>query len=344
MWDGANLIRFGGFSMLCPKCGRTVPDGVPCPCGAPLLSSNPAVNVIKTLGSSPLFLAAAILYTASVVLGFFSSLGSSALFTELYYYGANYGLDPDIFYPLMDALESGSVVTVVVEAIPSLLMAAAMWMFYATCCSTKSGNISTAGLTVCKVLSYITVVGICLLALLLVACFVILLIAAAAGGVTTASYYDGYGYDYGYGAAASATAVIVLVAVVLVVAVALLVLLLVYQLAVIRTINRVKASALTGTPDNRVPRFLTGMLFVLGVLGGLGGLASLFTSPVSGLAALASAACMILLALCLGRYRNLMTMLLFPPVQPVYPGGPVPPYQGTPPQQPGGPYNGGTPQ
>ena len=46
--------------MICPKCGRTVPDGAPCPCGAPVLSSNPAVNLMKTLGSSPKFLTAAI--------------------------------------------------------------------------------------------------------------------------------------------------------------------------------------------------------------------------------------------------------------------------------------------
>ena len=49
--------------MICPKCGRTVPDGAPCPCGAPVLSSNPAVNLMKTLGSSPKFLTAAILYS-----------------------------------------------------------------------------------------------------------------------------------------------------------------------------------------------------------------------------------------------------------------------------------------
>ena len=50
--------------MLCPKCGQYNPEGVACPCGAPLLSSNPAVNVLKTLGSSGRFLTMAILATA----------------------------------------------------------------------------------------------------------------------------------------------------------------------------------------------------------------------------------------------------------------------------------------
>ena len=53
--------------MICPKCGRTVPDGAPCPCGAPVLSSNPAVNRMKTLGSSPKFLTAAILCSVTVL-------------------------------------------------------------------------------------------------------------------------------------------------------------------------------------------------------------------------------------------------------------------------------------
>ena len=53
--------------MICPKCGRMVPDGSQCPCGAPVLSSNPAVNLLKTIGSSPKFLTAVILYTVMVV-------------------------------------------------------------------------------------------------------------------------------------------------------------------------------------------------------------------------------------------------------------------------------------
>ena len=59
--------------MICPKCGRMVPDGSQCPCGAPVLSSNPAVNLLKTIGSSPKFLTAVILYTVMVLFNILSS-------------------------------------------------------------------------------------------------------------------------------------------------------------------------------------------------------------------------------------------------------------------------------
>ena len=65
--------------MMCPKCGRTIPDGTQCPCGAPVLSSNPAVNLIKTLGSSPKFLAAAILTSVMVLFSILASMGSKDL-------------------------------------------------------------------------------------------------------------------------------------------------------------------------------------------------------------------------------------------------------------------------
>ncbi len=109
--------------MICPKCGRTVPDGAPCPCGAPVLSSNPAVNLMKTLGSSPKFLTAAILCSVTVLFNLLASFGASDVISTLYYYGANYGFDPDVFYPMMSALEGSTVVSAVIGAIPSILLA-----------------------------------------------------------------------------------------------------------------------------------------------------------------------------------------------------------------------------
>ena len=103
--------------MMCPKCGRTIPDGTQCPCGAPVLSSNPAVNLIKTLGSSPKFLAAAILTSVMVLFSILASMGSKDLLVSLYYYGANYGVDPDVFYPAMSALENSLGVGTVVAAL-----------------------------------------------------------------------------------------------------------------------------------------------------------------------------------------------------------------------------------
>ena len=312
--------------MICPKCGRMVPDGSQCPCGAPVLSSNPAVNLLKTIGSSPKFLTAVILYTVMVVFNILSSFASGDWINALYYYGANYGLDPDIFYPTMSALESSSLLGAVMGSIPAILLAVGMWLFYVTCRNTQSGNISTAGLTICKVIAYITLVFICALAALLLVMAVLLMI----GGVATTSAYNSYYYDDG-----SAAVLITVLGVLLVVLAAVMALLIAYYVCVIKTINRIKASALNGAPDNRIPRFLTVLMMVSGVLSGLGGLFSLFTTPAAGIASLAGAVCAILMALLLSEYRAKMSMLLYPPVQPMYNN--MPPYGNVPPQQPGGP-------
>ena len=59
------------------------------------------------------------------------------------------------------------------------------------------------------------------------------------------------------------------------------------------------------------------------------------TISVAGIASLASGVCCVLMSLLLGEYRAKMTMLLYPPVQPMYSN--MPPYTNVPPQQPGGP-------
>ena len=246
--------------MMCPKCGRTIPDGTQCPCGAPVLSSNPAVNLIKTLGSSPKFLAAAILTSVMVLFSILASMGSKDLLVSLYYYGANYGVDPDVFYPAMSALENSLGVGTVVAAIPSILIAVGMWMFYVSCRSTQSGNVSTAGLTLCKVLAIISLVLFCVVVAVALVAMVVVLVAV--GAMAGNAYYS----DYGNSAAAFAS-VQVFLGFIAVILLGVLALYIVYYICIVKTINRVKASALHGVPDNRVPRFLTGFMMDIGILG-----------------------------------------------------------------------------
>lgn len=316
--------------MICPKCGRAIPDGTQCPCGAPMLSSNPAVNLIKTMGSSTKFLTAAILYSVAVLFTLLASFTMNDLLVEIYYYGANAGVDPEVFYPMMSVLESSSMAASVVAAIPSILTVVGMWLFFVSCRNTQTGNVATTGLTICKVISYISLVLYCLVEFLLVILGIIMVVAA--GASSNVSYY---------GASSLAAAMAVVIVVLLVVA-AFVALFIAFQVSVIRAINRIKATAVTGMPDNRISQFLTGFLMVLGILGAFSGVVSLITSPLAGVSALAAAATMILISLLLSEYRNKMTMLVYPPVQPVYgqnmpPYGNVPPQNNVPPQQPGAP-------
>lgn len=312
--------------MICPKCGREIPDGTVCPCsvGTPMLSSNPAVNVIKKIGSSPLFLTAVILYSVTLVLTFISSItAGSAIpyyaysFMESYGYGES--LPPSVYYSMMDASSGATAFGAILGLIPSILIAVGMWITWATCRSTTSGNISTAGLTICKVISIITLVLLCIVAaIFVVACFV--LIFAGAAAFSSDSYYSSY--------AAGATAGLVFV---VILCAAVFALMIAYYASIVRTINRIKTSAMTGVPEYRISRFLTTLMWITAVLSCISGLVALFTSFISGVATLASAVCTILLAVCLGQLRKEMSIVAFPAVQPVYPVQPVQPGY---PQQP----------
>ena len=300
--------------MLCPKCGQYNPEGVACPCGAPLLSSNPAVNVLKTLGSSGRFLTMAILATAIPLCAILAASGMSNMLAQLLYLlWERSAMDTDTFYQLAGMIQGMGVMSAVWASVPSILAALGLWLFYASCRNRKTGNVSTAGLTILKVLAYIFAiyVGICALFLVVCAIFVPFLVLSGAEVTYNGSPVEGSG----------AGVIVALVIFVFAVAAVVVGLTLAFFISAIRTINRLKAIATTGVPDNRLSRFFTGMLMVLGCLSGLGGLVNLFLNFFSGLGTLASAAMMILAALVLSRCRELMTALLYPPVQPAYPQG-----------------------
>lgn len=282
------------------------------------LSSNPAVNVLKNIGSSGLFLGAAVCYTVAAVLSFISAVTPNAnaaqLLQSLYELT---DMDPSV-YAAMASATSSSAVGAVIGMIPTILIAVALWLTYVSCRSAQTGGVSTAGMTICKVISIIGIVGICIGIVCLLAFGVVLL---AAGGMAFSEV--GYGYEEA-AVAASAIAVLMLVLA------ALLVVVLLYEIFIVKTINRIKATALTGTPDDRVSQFVIVMSWISGVCAIISGLGMLFTSPLSGLSGLASAVCAILIAVCLSQYKKQMRMVMYPPVQPVY----AQPYQEPAPQQP----------
>ena len=97
--------------MQCPKCGREIPYGTVCSCSANTpLSSNPAVNVLKTIGSSPLFLTAAVLYSVATLISVFTSImGNSGISDYLLYALYNADIDYSVLYPMVSALNGASV-------------------------------------------------------------------------------------------------------------------------------------------------------------------------------------------------------------------------------------------
>lgn len=300
--------------MICPRCGREIPDGAVCPCsgGEQLLSSNPALNVLKKLGSSPLFLTAVILYSVTIVLSIFALISAPASFDYVYDMLENSGMDYTTLYPMISVSTSGSVAGAIVASIPQVLICIGMWLFYVTCRDRRTGNISTAGLTMCKVMLIIALVIGCIMAALVA---ILAVVVGAAGGLAY-SYYDS---DLG-------GSIAVILGICMVVIVAVLALIIAFYASAVRTVNRVKNCAVTGIPEYRISGFLTAMLWIGGILSCITGFGMMFASFLSGLGELSGGVCSILIALCLGRLRQQMTALAYPPVQPVY-VQPVPPVQ-----------------
>lgn len=312
-------MNLEGIAMFCPKCGRQIPDGSICPCsaGTSVLSSNPALNVLKSIGSSPMFLVSAILVTVSVVLSFISGLSGEN--TNLLSFYVNYNL------PSIDLSGLSTVVSAILTTLPGLLIAIGMWMHWATCRSTASGNISTAGMTLCKVVIIVRIVLFCLIFLAAIVVFTVVMISMGGAYAYSFSYDVPFAFDGDLSAYTAGFIVGVVIGAGLILGISLSVI-----VSEVRTINRIKATAYSGMPDNRVSRYLTAWLYIFTVCLGIGALAELVTSPLGALASLVDAVGFLLIALCLGRYRKQMTLLMYPPVQPVYaqPVQPAQPYQG----------------
>lgn len=299
--------------MICPNCGREIPEGTVCPCAtgsSQLLSSNPALNAIKTISSSKGFLVAVIFYTVNVVLNFVVQLtGNLSAEALSKITGVEFLYEANITGPMI----FGAVLSVV----PTALIALGMWLHYATCRRTDTGNISTAGLTICKVISIITLVTTCISAVITI--IVLAVVAFAADGV---AYYllntFWYMFDTVYSIDDFAAG-LTLVAIILVVVCALVFAFVIYYYAaIVKTINRIRNTALTGVPDNRISQFVIAINYIFAVIGIIGGVFLVFGSPLVGVIAILSAVSQILISRCLSHYRKQATILMYPPVQPVY--------------------------
>ncbi len=318
--------------MICPKCGREIPDGTLCPCAyeAPALSSNPAVNAIKTSGSSKLVLTAVILLTlsrlVSMILSFAGVLGGTV---QVNFEGSGM-MNPELANSAINVSRALGLVVLIIGFVPAVLRMLGMWVHYATCRNRFNGNISTAGLTLCKV-SAIIVIAFAGLFCLMLLFYMIVIFAFSGSLVDVFSSMMEYGGSDIYPEMMSGLMIGAGFAAVLVLAVVAL--MICYYASMIRLLNRMKVSANSGIPDVRISRFLMGMMYVSAVLSALVGLGSLFSSPIAGLCSIGSAVALILLAVALGRLRQQMMILMYPPVQPVYAPQPVMPMQGYPVQQ-----------
>ena len=338
--------------MTCPKCGREIPYGAVCPCSGEGAgpSGSPAQNLIKKLGSSPMFLAAAIFVLFSLVLNISAAV--------LYVFLPNYAMSAPVSGPSSPNFTmsfQGNIafpVSAFVMSIPAILACIGMWLFLVSCRRNQSDRISTAGLTLCKgvYIAFLVLIGV------LVLLFAAVLVFTVTSGVFTQSEASPFF------ASPALLAIWVIMEVILLSS--MLALPIAFTISVIRTVNRVKECLRTGMPVQRVSGFLTGMLWVVGIFAGFFGVIMTFFSfiminmstlpggpPViytvaiilSGVSFLAEAVRVILIAVLLGRLRREMNYLIFatgrpypiqPAGQPMYQGAPGQPFYQSVPGQP----------
>lgn len=308
----------------CSKCGGHINEGISfCPhCGTKLAvtyqesihhqpyepspytqpSLPPAVEALRKLGASPLFLAAIILYALSALFSFFSSVSDSSGIMGFIYRIASM-LDAEYaIYSYMDEIYSiasvGSIISSLIGMIPAILVWIGLLLVYKACRNPKGNTISLVGFNVLKVLKILGFVFSCIGFFLVEFILLIALIASA-------STFSGSETE---GILLAAMAIILVAAVISII----------YYIKLLKSLDSAKYTILTGTPDCRASRFVGVMCFIgaaLSVAGILGQIIAL-TAGVSALnlffgmiSAILSATEATIFGILIFRYRSKMKSL-----------------------------------
>lgn len=297
--------------MFCPKCGKTLQEGIPCSCGAPVLSSNPAVNIIKTVGSSKVFLIAAILHaivTLAYLIVVLISAAAPDVFTQTIFGSMNVNVNP-AFSEMKPDIRVVRSAFALISSIPSVLISVSLWITYISSRSRRSGRVSTVGMTICKVLVFIPLVWMILYALLFVLAIIILGVALFFMPKDAWSYSANSPWIVTEVIAKDPRILIVFLGVFFLLFLGIIAFLLFYLISIIRTIDSIKRTAAAGYPDTKVSALVIVMMYILYGFAALGGIVLLFFNPVFAFIYLCLPVSYLLLAVALGQYKKKITLL-----------------------------------
>lgn len=213
----------------------------------PLRSPYPAINILKNLGTSPVFLFAVIAFTVSLIFSVFALFQTASSVTDLVYQ-FSYQFDISFDYSqYLDNIESLSYASIIIGMIPKIVAVVGLWLIFAAAAEKQSGGrMATVGLTIMKVLQIISLV--------LISIFAALFLAVIAYIIVQLSAASRYIYDYRY------SLIIVITTTVFVCAI--FALYIVYIAKVITTINTAKKVAVTGIANNKVSIFVAVFNFI----------------------------------------------------------------------------------
>ncbi len=303
--------------MICPRCGKPAEEGMNhCPyCGAPLqqdsqqastprytaaptpgpaLAGNsaepPVIQLMRRMARSPYFLVPAIGFTCMVAFNLAAGLFNASpavlesYLAPLYAYSndAQMASIADTLSVVLTASAGGALL----GQIPAILVAVSIWMMYATAVNESGKPLQTAGLTIIRVLQIISLVLVCLTALLIVVIFGLVFV--------------------GLGQFDDAGAAMAVMAVVLVLIAVIFALDIVYYVKLVGLLNNLRQTIWTGTPQGKISSYVA----VLSILGGVVSLGTFLTGNVfSGLAGVASAVSGIGFGIFLFQYRDQLRAL-----------------------------------
>ena len=209
----------------------------------------PVHGVLKSFFASPLFLITAILFSANLLFQIIASLfpqDPAYIVNQIYSslpYEMQFIISPgDLYSALSDAQSGTTVGTVIGMLITGGLMAAAYWITYISAKNPSVPAAKTAGLTIMKVFSIISLVVMSLAEVLCVVLAVIFGVALA-------------GNDYGYMDEMMSVIFGILIAA-CIIGFVVLIFEIIYEAKVIKMLNSAKNAMLTGMVPNKASMFV----------------------------------------------------------------------------------------
>jgi len=291
------------------------------------LSSNPAINILKQIGSSPLFVTVAIMYSASLLFQVIQIIinASSNPFAQIMSALDSYELydliPRDFLYGMEDALYNANIMTVIINIaglIIPVLIGVGLWMHFFASRDESSDGMKTGGLTIIKICTVINFVFACIFIFFVVIVCILAVIALA--GIN--------------GDAAQIAAVIILVSVIISAGGAS-VFVIFYYVKILKSIKAAKMCAVTGTPKYKMSVFVPVMNFISVFFGVIGLFSSIATMYYLGAVAVMSfiitvvlnSAVLITISVAMLSYNSKIQALAYSQnPQPQYPYPPPPVY------------------
>lgn len=264
----------------------------------PNTSQNPVFGILKTLGSSPLFIVCASLFTLSLLLSFWYAVGGQNQIVDSIYriadqLGVSYYLWN--YYQQMRFAINGYAV---VALIPSILVAVGLWMTFASAHNKYEPSVKTAGLTMIKVINCINLVWSCIV---LAAVEIIGIVALVGTVAASNNSYDSY---YGYYSYSNSYTIGFIVGVMITFAVAFA-FEIVFLAKINKTINSMKNAAVNGNVKLLASSYVAVILIISAVFSLIGAIATLY-APLAALQAVVACAMNICFAVLIFSYNGKM--------------------------------------